>query len=298
MCKAELSSYVKYRKLIHSYILPTLGRVQLQKLTPQQVQALYRKKSEEGLSPKTVNSIHGILHKALDNAVRWNLVVRNVCDLVSPPRIVKPEIQPLSMEQAHKLLEAARGHRLEAVLTLALTTGMRRGELLGLRWSDVDFEDQSLQVRRTVDFIAKYGYIESEPKTAKGRRKIMLPPFVIDVLKHHRVQQLELHRKAGAAWQEHDLVFCGLHGNYLNPRYILKMFARVLKEADLPHLRFHDLRHSAATILLSMGVHPKVVQEILGHSTISMTMDTYSHVLPSMQKDAMQKWGDLFEEQL
>lgn len=292
----RVSSYVKYRKLINTYILPTLGRVQLQKLTPQQVQALYKKKSEEGLSPKTINSIHGVLHKALDNAVRWNLVSRNVCDLVSPPRIVKPEIQPLTMEQAHKLLEAARGHRLEAVLTVALTTGMRRGELLALRWSDIDFEGQSLQVRRTVDFIARYGYIETEPKTAKGRRKITLPPFVINELKQHRVQQLELRLKAGAAWQELDLVFCGLHGNYLNPRYILKMFARVLKEAGLPHLRFHDLRHSAATILLSMGVHPKVVQEILGHSTISMTMDTYSHVLPSMQKEAMERWRDVFED--
>ncbi len=116
------------------------------------------------------------------------------------------------------------------------------------------------------------------------------------MLKQHRLQQLEWRLKAGAAWQEHDLVFCGLHGNYLNPRYILKMFARVLKEAGLPHLRFHDLRHSAATILLSMGVHPKVVQEILGHSTISMTMDTYSHVLPSIQKDAMEKWSDVFED--
>ncbi len=116
------------------------------------------------------------------------------------------------------------------------------------------------------------------------------------MLKQHRVQQLELRLKVGTGWQEHDLAFCGLHGNYLNPRYILKMFGRVLKEAGLPHLRFHDLRHTAATILLSMGVHPKVVQEILGHSTIIMTMDTYSQVLPSVQKDAMEKWDDLFGE--
>jgi integrase len=123
---------------------------------------------------------------------------------------------------------------------------------------------------------------------------IILPPFVMEVLKQHRVQQLGLRLKAGAAWEEHDLVFTGLHGNYLNPRYILKMFAQVLRDAGLPHLRFHDLRHSAATLLLGMGVHPKVVQEILGHSQIGMTMDTYSHVLPSMQKEAMEKWGDVF----
>jgi integrase len=286
---------VKYRRLIHIHILPELGNVQLQKLTPQQVQALYKKKDEEGLSPKMVNSIHGVLHKALENAVRWKLVSSNVCDLLSPPRLVQQEIQPLTPNQARRLVEAARGHRLEAVLMLAITTGMRRGELLALRWQDIDFEGQSLQVRRTVDFFAGYGgYVETEPKTAKGRRMIALPPFVIDVLRLHRVAQLELRLKAGTAWEEHDLVFTGLHGNYLNPRYILKMFAQVLQQAGLRHLRFHDLRHSAATLLLGMGVHPKVVQEILGHSQIGMTMDTYSHVLPSMQKEAMDKWSDMF----
>jgi integrase len=293
----RLSSYVKYRRLIYIHILPELGHVQIQKLTPQQVQALYKKKGEEGLSPKMINSIHGVLHKALDNAVRWHLVSSNVCDLLSPPRVVTQEIQPLTPDQARRLIEAARGHRLEAVLMLAITTGLRRGELLALRWQDIDFEGQSLQVRRTVDFFAGHGgYVETEPKTAKGRRKITLPPFVIDVLKQHRVEQLELRLKACTAWEEHDLVFTGLHGNYLNPRYILKMFAQLLQEASLPHLRFHDLRHSAATLLLGMGVHPKVVQEILGHSTISMTMDTYSHVLPSMQKEAMEKWGDVFRD--
>jgi integrase len=290
----RLSSYVKYRRLIRIHILPALGHVQLQKLSPQQVQSFYKQKSEEGLSPKMVHSIHGVLHKALGNAVRWKLVSSNVCDLLSPPRLVKQEIQPLTPDQARSLIEAARGHRLEGVLVLAITTGMRRGELLALRWQDIDFENKNVQIRRTVDFFAGYGgYIETEPKTAKGRRMIALPPFVIGVLRQRRLAQLELRLKAGAAWEEHDLVFTGLHGNYLNPRYILKLFAQVLQDANLPHLRFHDLRHSAATLLLGMGVHPKVVQEILGHSQIGMTMDTYSHVLPSMQKEAMDKWGDI-----
>jgi len=139
----RLTTYVKYRKIIDSHIVPALGHVRLQKLTPQQVQSFYRKKEREGLSPKTINSIHGVLHKALDNAVRWNLVARNVCDAVSPPRIVKAEIQPLTMEQARVLLRAARGHRLEALIVLALTTGMRRGELLGLKWQDINPEIHS-----------------------------------------------------------------------------------------------------------------------------------------------------------
>jgi integrase len=194
----RLNSYIKYQKLINSYIIPSLGNVRLQKLTPQQVLSLYRQKEQDGLSPKTINSIHGVLHKALDNAVRWNLVSRNVCDLVSPPRLVKHEIQTLTMEQAHQLLVAARGHRLEVMLMLALTTGMRRGELLGLKWGDIDFENHFLQVRRSLDFIAGHGgYIETEPKTTRSRRKIILPDFVIAALKQQRVQQLEWKLKAG-----------------------------------------------------------------------------------------------------
>ena len=130
--------------------------------------------------------------------------------------------------------------------------------------------------------------------TAKGRRKIILPDFVVEALKQHRVQQLELRLKVGADWQEQDYVFTGLKGGPLNPRYILKLFDRLLQQAGLLHMRFHDLRHSAATLLLSMGINAKVVQEILGHSNISMTMDIYSHVLPSMHKDAMDKWDDEF----
>ena len=286
----RLTTYVKYRKIIDSHIVPALGHVRLQKLTPQQVQSFYRKKEREGLSPKTINSIHGVLHKALDNAVRWNLVARNVCDAVSPPRIVKAEIQPLTMEQARVLLRAARGHRLEALIVLALTTGMRRGELLGLKWQDINLEKGTLQIRRTLDYYAKIGYVESEPKTAKGRRNIVLPSFVIEKLKLHRDQQLEAQAQSGDEWEDLGYVFTGLHGGRLNPRYLVKMFDRLLKEAGLPHMRFHDLRHSAATLLLSMDVNAKVVQEILGHSNISMTMDTYSHVLPSMQREAMGKW--------
>lgn len=288
----RLSSYIKYRKVIDTYILPELGHLKLQKLSPQIVQAFYRRKEKEGLAPKTVNSIHGVLHKALDTAVRWNMLARNVCDVLSPPRIVKHEIQPLSMEQAQHLLEVARGDRLEMPLLLALVTGLRRGELLGLKWADIDFAQGALQVKRTLDYVAHHGYVESESKTKSGRRRIALPKFVVEALKQHRIQQLEQRLKVGEAWQESDYVFTGLTGGPFNPRYLLILFDQLLESAELPHMRFHDLRHSAATILLSMGINPKIVQEILGHSNISMTMDVYSHVLPSMQKEAMGKWDD------
>ncbi len=292
----RVSSYARYRILLDKHILPVLGHIQLQRLTAQQVQALYTLKGKEGVAPKSIQNIHGLLHKALDTAVRWGLVARNVCSVVSTPRLVQHEIHPLSKEQAQRLLEEARGHRLEVLLTLALVTGMRRGELLALKWQDIDFESMSLHVCRTVNRITKYGYVENEPKTAKGRRVIMLPSFVLEMLKQHRLRQEEERLKVSDAWENRDLVFTDIHGGYVNPDYLLVRFRQLLHAAGLPDMRFHDLRHSAATILLTMGVHPKIVQELLGHSQISMTMDIYSHVLPTLQQEAISKLGDLFHE--
>ena len=290
----RLSSYLRYRQLLDIHILPTLGHIQLKKLTPQHIQALYGRKLKEGLSAGSVRFMHAVLHKALDNALHINLVARNVCDVVSPPRKTKYEIQVLNEEQAHKLLAVAQGHRLEALLVLALTTGLRRGELLALRWHDINFEDRSLQVRRTVNRYTGHGFVETEPKTPKSRRKITIPQFAVEMLRQHRTRQLEARLQVGTAWQEHDLVFCNTSGNFLLSDRLREMLEKLLKEAELPHMRFHDLRHSAATILLSMGIHPKVVQELLGHSTISLTMDTYSHVLPSMHQNAMDRMDNLF----
>ena len=291
----SVATYESYRIVIEKHIIPSLGYLRLQQIKPQQVQAFYTRKLKEGLSPKRVRGIHSVLHKALENAVKWNLISRNVCALVNPPVPKRHEIQTLTQEQAEYLLASAHQHRLEALLTLAVTTGMRRGELLGLHWQDIDLEKGSLQVRRSVTRMAKHGIVVSEPKTNRSRRKILLPAFVIDALKEHRTRQQEIKDKALDAWRENGIVFCNIHGDYLAPSILQRLFKTVLKSAELPDIRFHDLRHSAATILLGMGVHPKVVQELLGHSNISMTMDTYSHVLPSMQEDAMIKMNDAFK---
>ena len=290
----RLSTYLNYRKLLKNYLVPGLGKVKLQKLTPQQVQVFYSQKMSEGLAPKTVNNIHGVLHKALDNAVKWNILSRNVCDAVTPPRIPRKEKKVLTKPQAHTLLEEVRTHRLEALLTLAITTGMREGELLALHWQDIYFEDCSLQVKRAVGYLKGYGYIESEPKTAKSRRMIKLPVFVVDILIRHKAQQEEQRREVGSAWIEKDLVFTNAQGYYFSSSTLRKVFRRFLVSIDLPHMRFHDLRHSAATILLAMKVHPKVVQEILGHSQIAMTLDVYSHALPSMQEEVTKQWDSEF----
>lgn len=290
----RISTYVKYKKLIHSYIVPELGNVWLQKLTPQHVQSFYAKLARKELSPKTINSVHGVLHLALENAVRWNLIARNVCKLVSPPRIVRPEVQPLTVEQARKLLDAASEHRLKVLLTMAVVTGMRRGEILALRWSDIDLDHKYVSVLRTVDYIPHYGYVENAPKTKAGKRRIRLPAFLIELLNQHRVQQVEHSQEIGEKWEGRDLVFPDLHGGYFNPSYLDRVFTKLLKDAAIPHMRFHDLRHSAATILLSLGVNVKVIQELLGHSDIIITLGTYGHLLPSMQQEVVDTWDELF----
>ena len=283
--------------------LPELGSVWLQKLTPEQVRRFYTKLGKEGgaqkqgLSTKTVHEIHGVLHLALENAVRWGYLARNVCDLVDPPSIVSREPTPLSLEQAQALLKSVREYRLEVLLTVAVVTGMRRGELLALRWSNVDFDHKTLLVLHTVDYIPKYGYVENEPKTKTGKRSISLPSFLVDVLRDHRKKLLERQLQLGEGWENRDLVFPDLHGGYFNPGYLDKLFARLLRDAGVPHMHFHDLRHSAATILLAMGVNIKVIQELLGHSDIAITLRVYGHLLPSMQAEAVEKWESVFSRE-
>ena len=175
------------------------------------------------------------------------------------------------------------------------STGMRRGELLALKWKDVNFAESTLYVRRAFIEVTGKGIIETEPKTARGRRSIHLPPLASEVLKSHRTKQLEAQLRA-EIWYEHDLIFWTSRGTPFIATYKQGVFKALLKKANLPDIRFHDLRHSAATLLLSMGTHPKVVQELLGHSQISMTMDIFSHVMPTMQKEAMTKLNETLQQ--
>ena len=290
----RVSTYVKYKKTINTYIIPAIGRVPLQKLEPLHVKRLYNNQLKRGLSPKMVVEIHGLLHKALDDAVKWGLVGRNVCDLVDRPRVEKKETPVLEKDQALALLESVKQHRLGVLLLVVLTTGMRRGELLALRWSDVNLEKGTLFVNKTVDYIPHYGYVENGAKTKAGRRTIKLAAFVVEILKSYKERQQGLKVKAGTKWIEKDLVFCGLTGNYFDPNYLLRLFKKVLVDAGLSHMRFHDLRHSAATILLAMGIHPKVVSELLGHSSFLITMNLYGHVFPSMLDEVVEKWNQEF----
>ncbi len=296
-------TYERYDQILRLHLIPGIGHHALHKLTPQHLQAFYKQKLEEGLSNSTVGTFHNVLHKALDTALRWGLVSRNVSELVTPPRKEHYEIQPLSIEQVQQLLKALPGNPLEVLFLLALGTGMRQGELLALKWQDIDLVRGTLQVRRVLTHVTvrlrKEGepcFIETEPKTDSGRRCLALPEIVLQALITHKEQQAQQIRDAGRYWQHHDYVFCTKLGKHLTPNYVVTTFKSLLKKAGLPDIRFHDLRHTAATTLLALGVNPKIVQEMLGHTEISMTMDIYSHVLPTMQKEAMHKmntalWG-------
>ena len=271
-----------YRTVARLYILPTLGKLKLTQLQPSHIQQLYGQLTARGLSPKSVRNAHAVLRHALGKAVEWNLVPRNAAALAQPPRVPRAEVMVLSPEEVRTLLAAVRGGRWEPLIATALATGMRQSELLGLRWADVDLTDGVLRVQRQLGRDGTY----VEPKTAKGRRNIDLPASCVAILREHRRAQAEERLLVGSEWGQNDLVFCTHQGRPLSQRNALRAFKLVLTRAGLPDVPFHALRHSAATLLLRRGIHPKIVQERLGHSTIAMTLDIYSAYVPSMGRDA------------
>jgi len=280
-------TWQRYEQYVRLHTVPLLGKITLAKLTPQQIQRLYADRLEAGSSTTSVKHLHTVIHKALEDAMCLGLVQRNVADLVKPPRMRHNEMQVLSLEQTRTLLTTAKGDRFEALYLLAVTTGMRRGELLALRWREVDLGAfPTIQVRATLQK-TKEGFQYTEPKSARSRRKIALTTAAAAAVRTHRARQQEERLRVGPAWQNNDLVFCTHEGRpLLGSNLLNRNFWPLLTKAGLPRIRFHDLRHTAATLLLLQDVHPKVVSEMLGHSSVSLTLDVYSHVLPDMQRDA------------
>ena len=284
------STYARYEEYVRLHMVPGIGHVRLTRLSSQHVQELYSTKLAAGLSSTTVRHLHTVLHRALGQAIRWGLVSRNVTEVVDPPRSTISEHQALTSDQAKQLFEVARADSLEALYVLALMTGMRQGELLGLRWRDVDLLQNTLQIRSQL----QRGGVLGETKTAKSRRQIELPVLVVDALRRHRLRQLKEQIEVGPAWAGLDLVFTNSVGNPINPSNLRqRFFLPLLKEAGLPTIRFHDLRHTSATLLLGLDANPTVVQELLGHSQIGITLDVYSHALPTMQRKAMNDLNEL-----
>ena len=286
------ATFKRYEEYVRLHASPIIGHHRVSRLAPQHLQRLYARKLGEGLSPTTVNHLHAVLHRALGQALRLSLIGRNPADAVDAPRKARYEIQPLTAEQSRQLLKGARGDRLEALYVLALTTGMRQGELLGLRWRNVDFAQSKVQLRGNLS----WARVIAEPKGNKGRL-ITMTALAVDALRRHRIRQNEERLAMGPTWTDHDLVFTNAIGGYLDANNLRhRAFPKVLERSGVPWIRFHDLRHSTATLLLSLGVHPKVVQELLGHSQISVTLDTYSHVVPDMQREAMAQMNALLAQ--
>jgi integrase len=274
-------TYERYAQLVRVHIVPALGGVKLKNLTPAHVRGLCRSKLDEGLAPRTVQYVHRTLSKALKQAVNDGLIPRNAAASVKPPQPRREEIRPLDRDQARAFLATVYGDRLEALYVVAVTAGLRQGELLGLRWEDVDLEAGTLHVRRTLSE-ARSGRIFEAPKNGKGR-SIRLTRRARETLRSYRKRQLEEKLRMGSLWQENGLVFPSQTGTPLGARNLVRSYKLRLERAGLSQdFRFHDLRHTCATLLLKQGVHVKFVQELLGHSDVSLTLNVYSHVLPDM----------------
>lgn len=288
--KVRPSTFVSYEGIVRLHLLPSLGQVQLRKLAPPQIQRMLNRKSRSGLSPRRVQYIHAVLRHALNQAVRWQILTRNPAALVDPPRVPNKEVEPLTVDEALKFLAAASGDRLEALYSVAVAVGLRQGEALGLHWQDVDFDKGLLHVRRALQRIGgQFTFVE--PKTRRSRRTLMLPAPAVSRLREHRARQIQERLLAGPAWQESDLIFTTRTGKPLDGTNVTTGFQRLLARAHLPRKRFYDLRHSCATLLLVQGVSARVVMEILGHSQIGLTLNTYTHVLPELQVEAARKMG-------
>jgi len=288
-------TYAGYEVHVRLHLKPTIGRVQLDKLTPLNVQQLLNARVAAGLKPKSVRYIRGTLRTALNQAVRWGLISRNAAALVDSPRVEHYEIQPFTPDEARTFLAAMKGDRLEALYSVALTMGLRQGEALGLRWQEVDLDLGYLRVSKQLQrFDGQTQLVE--PKTSRSRRTIAMPQSIVAALKDHRQRQLAEKGLAGTRWEENGLVFTTPLGRPVDATRVSKEFHDHLKRAGLPQRRFHDLRHSCATLLLVQGVSPRVVMDVLGHSQIAMTMNTYSHVIPELRRQAADRMDELLHD--
>lgn len=288
-------SYGNYGEVIRLHINPTLGRIRLAKLTPLHVQSLYNDLLEKGLSRSSVHKLHCIFHKALDQAMKWGLVFRNVTEAATPPSRPKPEYIVWNPEQVRAFLAQASKDEYAMIWRLAVYTGMRRGELLALKWEDVDFERKVLSVKRTYSRGTDNKYEMGSTKTASSRRQITLPSSVVEGLRAHYIRQMEARLELGVDYLDHGLVFANDIGQPIAPTSLARHFQRIIDTACLPQIRIHDLRHGHATVLMEDGVHPKVVSERLGHSNTRITLDLYSHVTPTMQRQVSDRLERLIE---
>jgi len=285
--------FERYAGIISKHLIPSLGRIVLTQLRPEHLQNHYSTKLKNGLSAKTVNFHHSVLHVALQTALKWGLIARNPADAVDPPRVHRKDMQTWDEEEIARFLEVAKNSPYYELYYLVLFTGMRRSELLALRWVDLDFIYSQLYINRSVHRLRDGKYIFTEPKSEKSRRTIALPPSVILMLKAYKEQRAIEQALLGISLSDDDLVFCRLDGEPLRPNTVTHAWNVLAARAGIKVIRLHDARHTHASLMLKAGIHPKIVQERLGHSSIGMTLDTYSHVAPGLQEAAAEKFDSM-----
>jgi len=299
-CKPNLSPRTNelYSYICENHIIPTLGHIPLVELKPKHIQRLYADKLASGLSNRTVQIIHVTLHKALKNSVKMGMLIRNAAEAVDAPKIQRHEMRVMSETDLHIFLEYAKDTPYYGLFYTSLFTGMRRAELLALRWCDVDLElcqisvTRSMQYIRGVDVEKRISF--NEPKTAKSRRLIALSPSTAITLREHETKQAELRQSLDyPALSDQSLVFCHYDGSPLLPNSVTHAWIKLVRRCGLHGIRLHDARHTHASLLLKQGVHPKIVQERLGHGSIQTTLDTYSHVAPGLQQAAADKFDEV-----
>ncbi len=286
------SAAKNYRSVAVHHIVPVLGRKKLLDLTTADVDRLIAKKLSEGKSVSTVRRIRSVFAQALDQAMRWGWVNRNAATLARAPKMTRREGRTLTQDQARAFLATLQGHRLEVLFTLMLATGLRRGEALGLMWKDYDSDRQVLLVRRQLQR-EQDGLVTREPKTSRSRRVVNVPPQMSDLLARHRRDQDSARKVAGKGWQESGFIFTNGFGGPLDPRNLLREFKKVCETAGLGDWHVHELRHSAASLMLAQGVKLQVVSEVLGHSSIRMTADVYGHILDPDRESAAVAMADV-----
>ena len=293
--KSQVSprSHERYAEIVHTHIVPLLGAVPLTRLRGEQVSEAYakalasgRRDGKGGLSPRTVHHIHRILKQALAQAVRWQTLARNPAD-VDPPRVEKKQMHTLDADETITLIEAARGTNLFVPVLLGALCGLRRGEITALRWRTIDLDAGQLAVVASTEQTEE-GVREKETKSGKDRT-VALPSMVIDELRQYRIRQAEGLLQIGVRLTDNHHVVAREDGQPIQPRSLTHAFIKFLRRCGLQHIRFHDLRHTHATHMLKAGIHPKIAQERLGHSSVGVTIDLYSHVLPGMQAEAVNR---------
>jgi integrase len=299
--KVSPKTYERYQEMIDGHIRPALGSYLLPKLAPLHIQAFYgralasgRKDGKGGLSSRSVVHFHRLLNKAFAQALKWQLLARNPIQAVEPPRAERQEMRALDEDETATLLGLLGTSRLSMPVMLAITTGLRRGEILGLRWSSVDLATGTITVVQSLEQ-TKEGLRFKPPKTHRSRRSIALLAITVEALRSHRARQAQERLALGPAYDDHDLVCPRPGGTPWPPDMFSTTFAALIRRSGLRRFRFHDLRHSHASQLVKAGVHPKVVSERLGHSGVGITLDTYSHVLPGLQENAATQLNCLLE---